>query len=81
MSYTSLLQYTLQSSLSLPWSALLTSPAGPTDTFARDVVTSLAVERVAVTAVGAPDTELVLLANLLTVLALEACRTDTLARH
>ena len=60
---------------------MLTSPALATDTFARDVVTSLAVERVAVTSVGAPDTELVLLANLLTVLALEPCRTDTLARH
>ena len=81
MSYTSLLQYTLQSSLSLPWSALLTSPAGPTDTFARDVVTSLTVERITVAGVGTADTELVLVANLLTVLTLEACRTDTLARH
>ena len=60
---------------------VLTSPARVTDTFARDVVTSLAVERVTVAGVGTPDTELVLVANLLAVLALEACRTDTLAGH
>ena len=38
-------------------------------------------EGVTVAGVGAPDTELVLVANLLTVLALEPRRTDTLARH
>lgn len=60
---------------------VLTSPARVTDTFPRDVVTSLAVERVTVAGVGTADTELVLVANLLAVLALEPCRTDTLARH
>ena len=60
---------------------MLTSPALATDTFARDVVTALTVEGVTVAAVGTADTELVLLANLLAVLALEPCRTDTLARH
>ena len=57
----------------------LTSPSLATDTFARDVVTALAVERITVAGVGAPDTELVLVANLLAVLALEPCRADTLA--
>ena len=61
--------------------SVLTSPALATDTFARDVVASLAMEGVTVAGVGAPDTELVLVANLLTVLALEPRRTDTLARH
>ena len=60
---------------------MLTSPALATDTFARDVVAALAVQGVAVTAVGAPDTELLLLAHLLAVLALEPRRADTLARH
>ena len=81
MSYTSLLQtQQFQSAEASPW-CLLTSPALATDTFARDVVAALAVEVVTVTGVSTPDAELVLLANLLAVLALEASRADTLARH